>query len=101
MSRLDKIRTLLADTPNDVFLNYTYAMELAKGGDLTQIREAFRKTLELDPNYVPAHFQFGQALAARGEIDDARRVLENGVEVARRVGDSHALGEMTEFLESL
>ena len=40
-------------------------------------------------------------LVARGKIDDARRALRDGIEVARAQGESHAAGEMSELLMSL
>ena len=101
MSRLEKIRTMLEESPADVLLNYTYAMELAKGDDIDATRQAFQQTLALDPNYVPAHFQLGQALSRADLIAEAQTVLRSGIEIARRQGDAHALGEMTEFLENL
>ena len=43
----------------------------------------------------------GQQLARLNRIAEARTVLRDGIEEARRQGDSHAAGEMSEFLASL
>ena len=101
MSKREKIESMLQDSPDDVFLNYAFAMELAKESNIEEARAAFDKVRKLDPNYVPAYFQEGQMLAQEDEIDAARSILEAGIKVARSVGDDHALGEMTEYLESL
>lgn len=101
MPRLDKIRQHLAAEPNDVLLNYTLAMELAKLGMIPEGREAFARVRQLDANYVPAWFQEGQMLAGAGQTEVAREILQQGITVARRVRDDHALGEMTEFLAGL
>lgn len=101
MSRREKIESLLQDSPEDVFLNYALAMELIKESEISKAREVFAKVRKLDADYVPAYFQEAQALAQENEIDEARFILEKGIEVARRTGDNHALGEMTDFAETL
>lgn len=101
MSRLAKIEERLRVTPDDVFLNYSHAMELAKEDNLAPCRTAFARLRALDPDYVPAYFQEAQILARHGETSAARCIIQDGIAVARRVNDTHALREMTEFLESL
>ncbi len=61
----------------------------------------FQAVIDQHPDYVPAYFQKGQALADRGRTDEARAVLIGGINVVRKVGDGHAEREMTEFLETL
>jgi tetratricopeptide (TPR) repeat protein len=101
MNRREKIEERLRSDPDDVFLNYTYAMELSKEDELQAAQKAFARVRQLDPDYIPAYFQEGQMLGKHGEVEAAREILKSGIEVARRIGDSHALGEMTEYLESL
>jgi len=101
MTRREKIEERLRDDPNDLFLNYSYAMELAKVADVAGARQAFQKVRSLDPNYVPAYFQEGQMLAHAEEIENAREILNQGIVIARQVRDDHALAEMTDFLDSL
>lgn len=100
-SRLERIKAMLADEPKDVFLRYSLALELDKRGQcdesLTRLRELMRET----PPHVPSFFMAGQQLAREGLIEDARAVLRDGIEEARRQGDTHAAGEMSEFLASL
>ncbi|SFJ54235.1 tetratricopeptide repeat protein [Planctomicrobium piriforme] len=101
MTRKEKIEERLRADPDDVFLNYTYAMELAKLEDLPAAQTAFARTRALDANYVSAYFQEGQLLAGQGEVAAAREILQAGIVVAKKIGDSHALGEMTDFLDNL
>lgn len=101
MSRRDQIEALLLESPEDVFLNYAYAMELSKKAEIEQARLIFAKVRNLAPDYVPAYFQEGQMLAQQDQLDEARQILAEGIRMARHTGDSHAFGEMTEFLESL
>ncbi|QDT35942.1 tetratricopeptide repeat protein [Stratiformator vulcanicus] len=101
MSRRVQLEQMIAEDPTDPFAKYAYAKECESEGDLPAALAGFDRVIKEHPDYVPAYFQKGQALAGDGEVDDAAEILRAGIEVARRTGDAHALGEMTEFLESL
>ena len=101
MSRIEKIEAMLQESPEDLFLNYAYAMELAKEMEVPRAQAAFARVREINADYVPAYFQEGQMLAQDDQIDEARSILQQGITVARNTGDDHALGEMTEYLETL
>lgn len=101
MSRREKIEAMLADDPGDVFLRYSLAMELDKEGDHDASLATFAELTRDDPPYVPAFFMAGQQFARLGRLAEARAVLHEGIAAARVQGDSHAAGEMSEFLASL
>jgi hypothetical protein len=101
LSRRQKIEALLADDPADTFLRYSLALELAKEGEHDRSLQGLRELAQNSPPYVPAFFMAGQQLARLGRIEEARAILRDGVEEARRQRDDHAAGEMAEFLTSL
>jgi hypothetical protein len=101
MSRREKIEVMLADDPDDTFLRYSLAMELDKEGNHDSSLARFAELTRDDPPYVPAFFMAGQQLVRLGRINEARTILRNGIAAARVQNDSHAAGEMTEFLASL
>ena len=101
MSRREKIEAMLADDPGDTFLRYSLAMELDKEGNHDSSLTRFAELTRDDPPYVPAFFMAGQQLVRLGRIDEARTILHEGIAAARIQDDSHAAGEMTEFLASL
>jgi thioredoxin-like negative regulator of GroEL len=92
---------MLAEEPGDVFLRYSLAMELDKEGENEASLAKFGELARENPPYVPAFFMAGQQLVRLGRAEEARAILRTGVEAARVQGDSHAAGEMTEFLASL
>ena len=100
-SRREKIEAMLADEPDDTFLRYSLAMELEKEDQHDDSLQRLRELTEDDPPYVPAYFMAAQQLAKLGRIEDARSILRNGIEQARLQNNSHAAGEMSEFLTSL
>lgn len=101
MSRREKIEAMLADDPADVFLRYSLAMELDKEGDHDASLARFAELRADSPPYVPAFFMSAQQLVRLDRVDEARTVLQSGIDTASQQGDGHAAGEMTEFLASL
>ena len=101
MSRREKIEALLADNPDDKFLRYGLAMELDKEGDHEASLERLSSLTRDETPYVPAFFMAGQQLARLERVEEARAFLREGIEEARRQGDAHAAGEMSELLASL
>lgn len=100
-SRREKIEAMLADDPGDTFLRYSLAMELDKEGEHDRSLGKLAELTKDEPPYVPAFFMAGQQLARLTRVDEARSILRDGIEQARVQNDSHAAGEMSEFLASL
>jgi len=100
-SRREKIEAMLAEEPQDTFLRYSLAMELDKEGKHEESLQYLHGLQADDPAYVPAFFMAGQQLARLERLQDARDVLQDGIRQAQAQGDTHAAGEMTEFLGSL
>jgi thioredoxin-like negative regulator of GroEL len=92
---------MLAQDPQDQFLRYTLAMELQKEGDQTRSLELFRGLMQDADPHVPSFLMAGQSLNEQGRVEEAQEVLRAGIEAARRAGNSHAAGEMSELLASL
>lgn len=96
-----QLEELIKSDPDDVFLQYALAKACLSEGDTASGIRQFQDVVGRYPDYVPAYFQQGQALADCGRIDEARTIISRGIEVARKTGDRHAEREMTEFLEAL
>ena len=101
MSRREQIEKMLADAPDDLFLNFALAMEHAKEKATDQAVRQFDRVLELDPKHIPAYLQKARALVDAGRADAARETLTRGVAAANEVGDSHAAAEMSDLLKML
>lgn len=100
MSRRIKLEEMLAAEPDDAFLNYALALELAKedrGAALARLADMNARF----PEHVPAYFRRGQILAETGDLAGAREVLTAGIRAASKTGDDHAAAEMQELLSSL
>ncbi len=101
MNRREKLLQMLQEDPNDAFLLYGLAMEDQSAEDWESALATFDRVLTVDPESVAAYFQKGQILARLDRSEDARSALKAGIHVGQRLGDAHAVGEMTEFLQNL
>ena len=101
MGRLEQLEALLAKEPDDAFLNFGLAMELAKAGRFDESLVRFDRVVQFDPNYVAAIFHKGKTLLSMGEEDRAKATLRDGIERAKACGEMHAAGEMQELLDTL
>ena len=99
--RLEQLQKLLAAEPNDAFLNFGLAMELAKLQRFEESLAQFDLTLKNDPTYIAAHFHKGKTLIAMGDIPRAKQELEVGIQRAQECAEFHAKSEMEELLASL
>jgi tetratricopeptide (TPR) repeat protein len=100
-SRLEVLKTMVAQNPHDSFSRYGLAMEYANSGDLGQAVTEYRALLAANPNYTAAYYHGGQTLEKLGRREEARLLYQQGIEAARRTGDGHAAGELQAALDLL
>lgn len=101
LSRRERIEAMLVDEPDDLFLQYSLALEWDKEGKNEKSLALLRALAFGAVSYVPAYFMAGQQLARLNRIEEARAILRDGIEAARTQNESHAAGEMSEFLTTL
>src|SRR5882757_739465 len=100
-TRLQMLSQFLEQNPGDAFARYGLAMEHSKAGQTEQALAEFKRLLELHPDYTNGYFMAAQTLERTGRTSEAKKMLENGVEAAKRTGDKHAMAEMAGMLEEL
>lgn len=100
-TRMEKIKAMLKDDPQDTFLRYSLAMEYNSHGQDAEALAAFADLTKDKSPHVPAFFQAAQLLARLQRYEESRTFLRDGIEQARAQGDTHAAGEMAEFLAQL
>jgi Tfp pilus assembly protein PilF len=100
-TRKQQLEELLADDPNDAFLRYGLAMEYSSAGDDEGAIRTLHGMIADKIDYVPAYQQAGQIFMRLDRLDEARDAFQQGIALARRVGDAHAAGEMEGFLDTL
>jgi tetratricopeptide (TPR) repeat protein len=100
-SRREVLEQFVAAKPADAFARYGLALECVRLGDDQAAVGHFQKLLEINPEYVAGYFQFGQLLGRLGRLEEARKMLSDGIVIAQKTGDMHARDEMQAALTLL
>ena len=101
MSRIEQIRKLLSQSPNDTFLLYSLGMEQLGQAQPREAAATFARVLELDANYLPAYTQAAAAHRQMGDVAAAVQLLRQGKELALRTHDQHAADRISLLLEAM
>ncbi len=101
MDRIEKIKALLKETPDDSFLYHALALEHIKQGDDAEAKELFEKLLAKEPGYVGSYYHLAKLFERNGDSDAAIKVYAKGMEEAKKAGDNHAYGELRGAYEEL
>lgn len=95
------LQEILAQDPNNVLARYGLAMEFANSGQTRRALEEFGELLAINPDYPAAFFMSAQTLAKANRVDEAKKMLADGIAAAQRKRDSHAASEMQAMLQEL
>jgi Tfp pilus assembly protein PilF len=101
MDRLEKLREFLAQNPADSFVQHALALEYVKLNDDATARQEWEALLGRDADYVGSYYHLAKLLERQGEQKSAIATYERGMEVAKRLGDRHAYGELQAAYEDL
>jgi tetratricopeptide (TPR) repeat protein len=99
--RLDTLKSMVDQNPNNTFARYGLAMEHANSGDLEQAIAEYRALLAVNADYAAAYFHGGQTLEKLGRKDEARQMYQQGIEATVRNGDAHTRSELQAALDLL
>jgi len=98
--KLARIRALLESDPNNAFGWYSLAMEERKTDEGAALA-TFARVRRDFPEYLPNYYHYAQAAAAGGDLEQARQLYRDGIELARKLGDTHTLSELQGALDLL
>lgn len=98
-NRIQYLKELLKETPKDSFVLFALGKEFEKIGDLEQSKEYFESLKINNPDYVGLYLHLGKLYQKMGEATTAQSVFKEGLIVARKIGDFHALGELNAALD--
>ena len=100
-SRLEQLREMLADDPDDPFTRYALAMELRGLGRAEEAAGELQRVLDEAPEYLPTYHQLARLLHETGHGERAREVARQGMELAGKQGQAHAQAELEDLLREL
>jgi len=100
-SRLEILRSLVAQGTADPFVPYGLAMELRRVGQTEEAWQVFQALLQSHPDYIPAYAPATDTLVSLGRNEEARALFRQGIELCERKGQSHARDQLQTALDSL
>ena len=77
-TRLEILKSMVAQNPSDSFSRYGLAMEYRNAGDLEAAMAEFRALIAAHPDYSAAYFHGGQTLEQLGRLEEARELYLRG-----------------------
>ena len=99
--RRQMLEQFVEKNPRDSFGRYGLAMECMKERDIAAAETHFQKLIADHSDYVAAYYQYGRMLAAENRIEEAKKILTEGVASAEQASDAHAHQEMQAALDGL
>lgn len=100
-AKIDGLRQILEQDPQNAFARYGLAMEYVGRGDTESALGEFERLLSDHPEYTAGYFMAAQTLAKAGREAEAKQRLVDGMACARRAGNQHALNEMQAMLDEM
>ena len=97
-TRLEQLTQMLAQEPNDAFLQYAIGIEYFSLGDFTKALEWFNIILNTKPDYLAAYYQTGKCYEELKQIEEAKNIYNKGIELAQKQNKQKTLNELREAL---
>ena len=94
MSRIEKLKEMLIDSPQDSFLKHALALEYIKEGDDNAACKLFEEVLQNEPGYVGSYYHLGKLFERTGKPGMAIVIYEHGITECKKVNDRHAMNEL-------
>jgi len=94
--RLQQLLSFLENSPQDSFLLFALAKEYETLENLDKALDYYLKIVENDPDYVGTYYHLGKLYEKKEAFQQAFTTYKQGMEIAKKIGDKHALGELAE-----
>ncbi len=99
--RVAALKQILDINPDDAFARYALGLEYSNSGDTDGALAEFQRLLAAHPDYTNGYFMAAQTLVRAERSDEARKMLNAGIECARRTRNQHAMAEMQGLLDEI
>lgn len=92
--RLNHLLELSAEDPKDEFVLYAIAQEYVKAEDYPSAIKQFNHLRDINPDYVGLYYHLAAAQIENEDEENALDTYIEGISVAKKLNDQHALGEL-------
>lgn len=101
INRLERLHEFLENEPNDAFLKYALATEYLRLNNQEKALWFYLDLVNKHADYVGTYYHLGKLYELMGKQQDALNIYENGIAVAKKIKDQHALNELLGVYNSL
>lgn len=93
-NRLKQLYTFLEGSPDDSFIIFAIAKEYEKIAQKEDALKYYVKLAQKDPDYVGTYYHLGKLYESLEDFKTAFLTYKKGMQVAKKIGDQHALSEL-------
>lgn len=93
-TRLDKLQTFLAESPDDSFLLFALAKEYEGTGKAQKALETYLRLQETNEQYIGLYYHLGKLYEQLEQAQPAWDTYCKGMAIAKAEGDQHAYSEL-------
>jgi len=93
-NRLQQLFSFYENSPEDSFICFAIAKEYEKLENQEKALEFYLRIHSKDPDYIGTYYHLGKLYEQQEDLAKAFQTYKDGMVVAKRIGDQHALSEL-------
>ena len=101
VNRLERLLEFQKNEPNDPFLKYALATEYLRLNNHEKALWFYLELVNKHTDYVGTYYHLGKLYELLKQPEEALKVYEQGIAVAKKIKDQHALNELLGVFNSL
>lgn len=94
IKRLETLKTMLENDPEDSFVRYAIGKEYESISEYDLALKHFNYIRQNDQQYVGMYYHLGKLYEKMDEPEKALLAYDEGIQVAKKIPDFHALSEL-------
>jgi tetratricopeptide (TPR) repeat protein len=95
LTRINTLLKFLEESPDDTFLLFALAQEYKQLAQFEPAISWYIKLKNLDPDYVGLYYHLAESYAKLDDLTNAMVTYDEGMAIARKLNDQHALSELS------
>ncbi|MEO5911685.1 MAG: tetratricopeptide repeat protein [Pelobium sp.] len=101
INRLERLLEFYEQEPNDPFLKYALATEYLRLNNHEKALWFYLDLVEKHTDYIGTYYHLGKLYELMQKQEEALKIYEQGIAVAKKIKDQHALNELMGVYNSL
>lgn len=101
INRLEQLLEFFKNEPHDPFLKYALATEYLRLNNQEKALWFYLDLVNQHPDYIGTYYHLGKLYEQLQQAEEALKIYEKGIEIAKKIKDQHALNELLGVYNSL